>query len=127
MANEIQTRVQVTLNNGALLGNFNPPPKQITQSTKAKFEDVVTVGTSEQDLSLPTNSALTSSNQSLCQMVNLDSTNYVELGPKSGGAMVAWMRLYPGVPQTFELAPSVTLRWVANTASCKVHVQILAK
>lgn len=127
MANEITIQASVKLVNGALRRPFEPPVKQVSQTTKAAFEDVVTVGTSEQDLSLPTNSAVTSANQALCQIVNLDSTNFVKLGPKSAGAMVEFMRLYPGVPQILELAPSVTLRWIADTAACKVAIQILAK
>lgn len=134
MANEITTQIITSLANptssstaAILTALFTKGPYKLTQTTAAKFEDVVTVGTSEQDLSLPTSSAFTAALQGYFCAINLDATNYVKLGPKSGGAMVEMARLYPMMPQQLFIAPSVVLRWVADTAACKVAFLWLAK
>ena len=134
MANEISTQVKTSLTNptssslSALLkAVFDPGAFTLNQTTQAAFGDTVTVGTSEQDLALPTNSAFTASNQGIWCAINLDPTNFVKFGPKSGGAMIEFGRLYPKIPQQIQVAPSVVIRWVADTAPCKVLFLWLAK
>jgi hypothetical protein len=127
MANEITATVKFKLVNGDLIVPFDLGTKRITQTTQGAFADTVTVSTSEQDLSLPTNSTVTAAIQGVFGVMNLDATNYVKYGPKSGGAMVEFGRLYPGVPQVVELAPSITLRWIAIGGACRVLFVLLAK
>ncbi|RPI76136.1 MAG: hypothetical protein EHM42_10765 [Planctomycetaceae bacterium] len=118
MADEIKVRVKTTLANGYLADLFDPGEVSITQTTGLKHCPVVDIGTSEEDISFGDISA---ANIGYCAMRNLDTTNYVDIGPKSGGAMVGMLRLKPGEPQSMRLVPGVTLRAVANTAACKVQ------
>lgn len=55
---------------------------------------------------------------------NLDATNYVEIGPESGGVIVPTIKLKPGEFAYLPLVPNVTLRARANTAACRVLVKI---
>lgn len=135
MTREIETTIRTRLTNpstaSATLAQlkelFEHGPIYLTQTTQAAFRDVVTVTTSEQDIDLTTGSTFTAALQGIFCAINLDSTNYVKLGPKSGGSMVEMARLYPMHPQQITIAPSVILRWVADTASCKVAFVWFAK
>ena len=134
MSNEITTQIITSLTNptssstAALLTSlFSRGPYKLTQTTAAVFSDTVTVGTSEQDIALPTNSKFTSALQGIFCAINLDATNYVKLGPKSAGNMVEMVRLYPLTPVQISIAPTVVLRWIADTASCSVAFVWLAK
>ncbi len=89
-----------------------------TQTTVGFFGGVLTIGFgAEEDITFTD----VTTPRRLC-MINLDTTNFVKYGPKSGGVMVEFGRLKPdGTPHTFDLAPSgVTLRMIADTAACKV-------
>lgn len=54
---------------------------------------------------------------------NTDPTNYVEIGPDSGG-LVGMLRLYPGEPALLPLKPGVTIKAIANTANVVVSFTI---
>lgn len=134
MANEISMSIRCSVINPAastsqfsLQALFDSGTLGITQTTAAVFQDTVTVATSEQDIALPTNSKFTAALQGMFCAVNLDTTNYVKLGPKSGGVMVEAVRLYPRIPVAFMVAPSVVLRWIADTAACSVQFVWFAK
>lgn len=77
----------------------------------------VAVGTSEEDI------AFGDVTPAWVIIKNLDATNFVKYGPKSAGAMVEFGRLYPGMASLFYMAPGVTLRMVADTASCNVRIE----
>ena len=133
MANEISLAIRCSVVNPAastsqfsLQALFDSGTLGITQTTAAVFQDTVTVGTSEQDIALPTNSKFTDVLQGMFCAVNLDTTNFVKLGPKSG-TMVEMVRLYPRIPVVIMIAPSVVLRWIADTASCSVQFVWFAK
>lgn len=117
MADEIKVRVKTTLANGFLKEQFDPGEVSINQTTANSHCPVVDIGTSEEDISFGDISA---ANIGRCDMINLDPTNYVDIGPKSGGVMVGMLRLLPGEPQTMRLLPGVTLRARANIAACRV-------
>ena len=134
MSQEITTILKTSVTNptssttAALLkAIFDPGTFRLTQTTAAAFSDTVTVTTSEQDISLPTSSKFTAALQGIFCAINLDATNYVKLGPKSAGNMVEFARLYPLYPTQIPIAPSVVLRWVADTASCSVMFVWFAK
>lgn len=134
MANELLVTIKLDLKNptqsttqALLKAVFDLGTFQLTQTTAAKLEDTVTVGTSEQDIAIPTNSKFTAALQGIFCAVNLDTTNFVKLGPKSGGSMVEAVRLYPRYPVVVPIAPSVVLRWIADTAPCSVAYLWLAK
>lgn len=120
MANEIQTTLNVAVVNGNFRQTFAPGTIQITQTAQGAHSPVVSVGTSEEDLSVGDVGTL----GVLC-LRNLDSANYVQWGPKSAGSMVAVGRLKAGEVAYIRLEPGITLRWVANTAACKVQVMLL--
>ena len=133
MAQELVTQIITSLTNPTssttvplLKAAFNLGQFKLTQTTKAVFTDTVSVGTSEQDLSLPTSSKFTASNQGLFCAINLDATNYVKIGPKDT-TMTEFGRLYPLTPVQIPIAPSVVIRWVADTAACDVFFVWFAK
>lgn len=119
MADEISIQVFASVNNGNLKSTFNHAAKKITQSSQGLHHPVVSVGTSEEDFDPGDVGA---ANQGVLCMLNLDATNYVKYGPKSAGAMVEFGRIMPGEKQTFRLAPSIVMRWIANSAACNVEV-----
>lgn len=120
MADEIKLTIQGSLTNGKLSETFAPGQISITQTTQGSHGSTVSVGTSEEDLSVGDISTL-----GLLFLRNLDSTNYVTYGPKSAGAMVAMGRIKAGEVAALRLEPGITLRWQANTAAVKVKVLLL--
>ena len=62
----------------------------------------------------------------ICYLWNLDTTNYVQVGPDNAGAIVPVARLNPNdIPHIFRLEPGITLRAKAHTGNCKVLVAVL--
>lgn len=55
---------------------------------------------------------------------NLGPTNYVDIGPDSGGSIVPAIRLKAGEQCLLRLVPGVTYRHQANTAAVDLHVVI---
>lgn len=103
-----------------LLSQLVPPVASVTLAAKQYFAGILTIGTSEEDITF---TDITTPR--VVTMYNLDGTNYVTWGPKSGGSMILCGKLYPqsstiGIAAQFELGASVTLRMVANTAACQV-------
>ena len=119
MANEIKLSITASLTNGYLSDTFNTGQLSITQTTQGAHTPVVTVGTSEEDLSTGDIGTL-----GYMLLRNLDSSNYVTYGPKSGGAMVAFGRIKAGEAAVIRLEPGITLRWQANTAAVKVLTKL---
>ena len=120
MANEITVNINATCVNGYHRTPFQPSTKQITQTAVGEYSATWTVGTSEEDMSTGDITTM-----GLLGLLNTDTTNYVQIGPKSGGAMVPAMRLKPGEPNFIRCEPGVTWRAIANTAACKVKVWLL--
>lgn len=120
MADEIKITLGITYVNGNLKDTVQSETISIDQATKGFHAPVVSVGTSEEDLSL---GDLATTTANILYMKNLDAANYVKIGPKSGGSMVEFMRVLAGEAACFRLGASVTLRWAADTAACKVLVK----
>jgi hypothetical protein len=119
MANELRFTGATSLVNGSLTDTTPLETLLVTQSLGALLSKVVSVTTSESDL---TTAEITTLGWAFLR--NLDSTNYVQYGPKSGGAMVAMGRLKAGEWALLRLEPGITLRWKADTATCQVLVKI---
>lgn len=117
MAGTLQLTLTGKLTNGKLKHTLEAETLAITQTTGRLHAPVVTVGTSEEDLSVGDVGTL-----GWLYMKNLDSTNYVTWGPKSGGAMVGVGRLKAGETALLRLEPGITIRWAANTAAVDVQV-----
>lgn len=56
---------------------------------------------------------------------NLDPTNYIKIGPTTGGAILEMIRLKPGEACVFPIGPSVVLRAQAAVAACNLEKFIL--
>lgn len=119
MADEIKVTLGVTYVNGNLKDTIQSETISIDQTTRGFHGSVVSVGTSEEDLTLG-DIATTTAN--LLYMKNLDATNFVKYGPKDT-TMTEFGRLLAGESTWLRLGASVTLRWVADTAACKVLVK----
>lgn len=119
MANEIKINFGVTYANGALSDAVAPYTANVNQTTQQFHGTVVSVGTSEEDLAIGDIATL-----GYLYLKNIDPTNYVQYGPKSGASMVAFGRLKAGESAMLRLEPGITLRWIANTAAVKVLAKI---
>jgi hypothetical protein len=122
VADEIKVRVKVTCENGFFKDLFDPGEISVTQTTANGHSPVVDVGTTEEVISFGDVSA---ANVGYVAFRNLDTTNYVQIGPESAGAMVAAIRLKAGEVAVLRLEPSVTLRAKANTAAVKLQMKLL--
>jgi hypothetical protein len=117
MANEISVSCSLRVANGFLKSNLNTGSVNITQAVaKGPTPGTVNVGTSEEVISFAELTTL-----GIIQIINLDTTNFVQFGPESAGAMVAAIRLKPGEPNQFRLEPGVTYRAKADTGACNVQ------
>lgn len=119
MSNEIQINVSGQINNGNFRRVLGPWTMSLTQAAVGATEGVVAVTTSEADLAVGSVST-----PGLLMLTNLDSTNFVTYGPKSGGSMVAVGKIKPGETHLLRLDPAATLRWKADTATVKVDVKL---
>lgn len=120
MANEITYSVSLSCTKGSMTDKQAPGSQTADQTTQGEAADIQIIGTSEEDLAVGDLVA-----PRWCFLRNLDTTNFIKLGPKSGGNMVECMRLKAGESALFPIAPSVTLRAIADTASCKLKKMIL--
>lgn len=120
MANEISESVALGLANGTLNFQVAYESKTVTQNAALVIAKTVSVTTAEANIDTTGITTL-----GICYIKNIDPTNYVKAGPSSGGAMVEAIRLKPGEENLFRLAPGVTWRWVADTATCKVYIVVL--
>lgn len=121
MANEIKVTLSVTIANGEYNEKISDGQNSITQAAIGEAGGVVSVGSgAEEDLVTTDISTL-----GCVYLKNLDSTNYVTYGPKSGGVMVAFGRIKAGEEQWLRLEPGITWRWQANTAAVKVKIRVL--
>lgn len=121
MANELTITAAASLVNGNYRERFDLGNSlQVDQSAQGAMSGIVNIGTSEEDLDL---SELSTPGYAFLR--NLDATNFVTIGPKSGGVMVSMIKLLPGEIAIFRLAGSVTLRAVADTAAVELQRMIL--
>ena len=123
MANEIKVTAKMSCTNG----NFIVPAlgsseQSITQTTLGGgVPGYVSIGTgAEEDIVTTDVGTL-----GWVWMKNLDSTNYIQWGPKSGGVMVPVGRLKAGEAVVLRLEPGITLRMTANTGACKLQIIVL--
>lgn len=120
MADEIRMNMRVNVNNENYVDSFILNQASYDQASIGGHKPIIIVGTSEEVLSL--GDIVT---PGLCVFQNLDDTNYVDIGPTSGGAIVPMIRLAAGRAALMWLNPSVTLRGQANTAPVKLLMMVL--
>ncbi len=121
MANEIQGNFGLKVANGYFQDQYSNS-FSYTQYAVGRGGYVQTIGTSEEVVVTGDIAA-----NGWCLLVNLDEDNYVEYGPESGGAMVAFGKLKPGEFAWFRLKPGVVLRAQADTADVQVDVRVYAE
>lgn len=121
MAGTLTLNVQALLNHSPFNEQIFVHQQAIVTTNLGRHAPIVSVGTSEEDM--PIGEVATAG---WLLLKNLDSTNYVTWGPKSGGAMVAMGRLKAGECALFRMDPTpATLRWIANTAAVLVAMWLL--
>jgi len=110
MANEITVTFQTLLNNGNLSDNHSSGSIAIDQATAKLVRNVQSIGTSEEALVL--GDIVT---PGCCVFVNLDDTNFVEIGVS--GSM--FLKLKPGEQSLCRLT-TVAPYAVADTANVEL-------
>lgn len=122
MANEIRVGASLECNNGNfILPKVGGNTQNVTQNTLGGgVPGMVSIGTSEEDIVTTDISTL-----GWCFIKNLDPTNFIKYGPKSGGSMIEFGKLKAGEAAVFRLMTGITIRAVADTAACKVQILIL--
>lgn len=120
MAGTITLNVSLQISNGNYRRTVAPGSKSITQDAIGEHATIISVGSgAEEDFATGDISTL-----GYVYFENLDSTNYVEFGPKSG-TMVPLIRLEAGDSAVMRLKPGITLRGQANTAAVKLLMVLL--
>jgi hypothetical protein len=120
MSNEISYNTRFVVANGSMSRTVDYGTLRDDQAAIGCHSSVVSVGSGAEE-DMPTGDLAT---PGWVVLRNLDSTNYVTYGPKSGGVMVPFGKIAAGDCHRFYLAGSVTMRWQANTAACKVDISI---
>ena len=116
MAEEIELLVDVSLRNGNIENDFQPDTVLIDQSTARFVDKVLDIGTSAESITFDD---ITTEGYVMFQ--NADSTNYVTIGPDSGG-QVNLIKLNAGEIAVFRLDPAATVKANADTATVKLRV-----
>lgn len=116
MANEITITHSLRLVNGQYRHEFSPGAVVVSQTGNKFMDAVVNVGTTEETLSFGDLSTV-----GIIEIVNLDATNYVELGFSTGvyGDKLSAAKY---IPHRYERNGSATFYVKANTAACNIRV-----
>ena len=126
MANEFTVRLNGSLVNGELVESFGSGiisgsiSRNFNQTAAGVHSTVVTVGQAAEE-DMPVGDVTT---EGFLYLKNLDDTNYVIYGPKSGGVRISFGRIKPGEEHWIRLEPGVVLRWQANVADVKVQMKL---
>lgn len=119
MANEFTITAKIQDINGNLIIKHLPDPFFVTQTTAGAVQGCISIPTSDTVITLT--GIATSGWAFFC---NTDATNYIELGPTSGGAIVPFARLYPGEKCVIRLTPAIVLRAIAHTGAVRLQYTI---
>jgi hypothetical protein len=124
MSNEIKFTANFSVEKGFFKWSRNFGQMAVTMTGEGqRGGNVQTIGTSAEIINV--GEVWT---QGWCILQNMDATNYIEFGPYDGGSagtLVVLGRLAPGGPPAiFPLSPDVTFGAIANTAACKLDVNV---
>jgi hypothetical protein len=131
MSNEITVGAYLKVNNGNLQFGSTPSSFKADQATAngptpgSILATTAGVTVSLAELTVP----------GMCQVTNLDSTNYVSFGLYIGSTFYPFGEVLPGESNVFRLARDIltanagaaVLRVKANTANCYVNVSAFDK
>jgi hypothetical protein len=121
MASEITVTAGLQLANGNLKDTKSVSLK-VNQTTAKNYVTVQDVGTSHEAIAIPGDIAT----PGWAEFVNLDPTNYVEIGVVVSATFYPVAKLKAGEPAMFRIAGSVTLYAKANAVACPVEVRVYA-
>lgn len=120
MANEITYQIALRCSKGYEQEQATPSSLQADKATIGAMAETQIVPTSDTVVDLGDLVAAR-----WCYLRNLDTTNYIDVGPTVAGAIAPMVRLKAGEACLFPLSASVVLRAQANTASVKLKKLIL--
>lgn len=131
MSNEITVACSLGVRKGNLQYVSGPSTFRATLTAtdpKGPTPGSLTIPTTGEDVAF----AELAAGGGMCRIINLDDTNYVRLGVKSGATILYWGKLLPGEQTVFRLddliqagpgtGGAATLHLRSNTASCIVNV-----
>jgi len=122
MANEISVGISLRVTNIKYKDTFQPGNLTFTQATLGGHSPVVSVTTGEEILAFGDIGT-----KGWVAGRNLDSANYIVMGPASNstGAMHALLRVEAGEPFCFRFEPTVSVvKWHSNTGTVKVQLHL---
>ncbi len=121
MSNEISVSISARLANIKLADQFQPGALTFDQATQGAHSPVVSVTTGEEALDF--GDVVT---KGWVFGRNLDSANYVVIGPttESTGVMHPFMRVEAGEPFSFRLDPTAGIGWKWHSSTGTVKVQL---
>lgn len=119
MASEILLNVVVQVSNSPYKDLFAPGQIAVDQAAIGCGGYVQSIGTSEEVVVTGDVATL-----GYCVLQNLDAANFVEYGPESAGAMVAFGKLKAGEVAVLRLKPAITIRAKADTGAVKLLVKV---
>jgi len=120
MANEITFQQQMVLNNGSLKDQHSSGSIAVDQTTAALMRNVQTVPTTAGGTALDIGSLTT---PGFASFINLDATNYIEIGINVAATFHPTAKLKPGEQAMFRLATTAPYA-IADTASVKLFYVI---
>lgn len=124
MAQEITiAAMSLRVDNGTFKNGYSTtdlPQQRVDQTTAGGTGDVQNIGTSEELIGY-TGQVAGLTNEGWAIFRNLGSTNYVEIGPYSGGTFYPCIRLDAGEHCAVRLAQATTLYARANTAAVELE------
>lgn len=120
MAGTIKVNYDYTIQNGAYVSGPTYVRAEYTQTNPGgPSPGTVTVTTTAASISHSL------STLGFAKFTNLDDTNFVKIGNYSGGTLYPFLKLKPGESTPpIRLMPGITLGAQADTANCKVNVEI---
>lgn len=103
----------------ALYDTIRQETVQVSPVVKGMFNKIFAVPTSDTALTIGDITTL-----GYAFFKNLDTTNYIKIGPTSGGAIIPMLRLKAGQSGILPLEPGITVRAQANTATVRLQVKV---
>jgi len=119
MANELTLNFSLRYSNGNITDQVEPFQLQVNQTTQGVYSNTQIIGTSTETVTLGADIVA----HGYCFIRNLDTTNFIEVGPDSSG-IINFMKLLAGQFGVFPLHSSATVKAKADTAACKLFVKL---
>lgn len=122
MANTHTVSASVQFSDGTDGYGINLNPVTSTQGAPALAHGVVTIGTSEETLSIGDVAT-----GGLFVFKNRDATNYIEIGPDNGGTILAFVKCGAGKFGQIPGLSSTTIKAKANVAACVLEYWLFSE